>query len=153
MEQESPPTQQPEKQNSANITALKLRSVNKLSNISMIASPVSIFIGGVFLSSFALIIAIVATIKANRILQEIKNGNGYAKLLRNRALLCLGVSIVALGLNIYALITLMPLITEIINGENLNDVIESLKNSASSFSSGQTDTLKPDNSGNNSVFG
>ncbi len=81
--------------------------------MATVAGPVSLIIGGVALSTVALVCAIIAFTKVRRLLSQ---GDfpqrPYALTLRQTALIALGVSAVALVLNGITVAMMMPVLLE-----------------------------------------
>lgn len=86
-----------------------LNSARTLSLVATIGGPVSFIIGGIALSSVALVCAIIALIKTKRVLANPQSKFAtYARALRQTAIMGIGISAVALVLNVVGVIMIMP---------------------------------------------
>lgn len=108
---DDPSTRQPDGQHP--FEELELKSARTLTTVATVAGPVSLIIGGVALSTVALVCAIIAFTKVRRLLSQ---GDfpqrPYALTLRQTALIALGVSAVALVLNGITVAMMMPVLLE-----------------------------------------
>lgn len=109
----------PEQPTASNVQAsdqfdlMELNSARTLTTVATIAGPVSFIIGGVALSSVALVCAIIALVKARRVVRKPKSVHGgYANVVRQTAIMGLFISAVALVLNTIGLITMLPILME-----------------------------------------
>lgn len=92
---------------------MELNSARTLTTVATIAGPVSFIIGGVALSSVALVCAILALVKARRVARKPQSAHGgYANVVRQTAIMGLFISAVALVLNTIGLITMLPILME-----------------------------------------
>lgn len=138
--------------NTPDATTLKILSSRNMSTASLIAAPVSLFFGGVFLSIAALVFGIVALVKVNSVMHSGTEQQAYAQAMRVRAFIGIGISLVALVLNAIALAAVMPMIMELFNGGSLEDIMDSLSDSMMSDSSTTPSRPGLDGSGGESVF-
>ena len=88
----------------------ELRTIQTLVTVSIIAGPVSMVIGGVLLSTVALVCALVAFLKARRVADAAGIDANLVRTMRRQAVLGLAIGIVALVLNAVTLAMLMPLV-------------------------------------------
>lgn len=92
---------------------MELNSARTLATVATIAGPVSFIIGGVALSTVALVCAILALVKARRVAAKPRSEHGsYANVVRQTAIMGLFISAVALVLNIIGLVTMLPILME-----------------------------------------
>lgn len=104
----------------------QLRSSQTLITIAIIASPVSLIIGGVLLSAIAFVCALIAFNKTGRIASKNGDNGNLAINLNRQARIALIISIVALVINlVYFVITLVALYDQISSG-NIDNIIDYL---------------------------
>ena len=105
-----------------------LNSARTLSLVATIGGPVSFIIGGIALSSVALVCAIIALIKTKRVLANPQSKfTTYARALRQTAIMGIGISAVALALNVVGVLMIMP---QIMNALQTGDYSSLLGNGA-----------------------
>lgn len=91
----------------------ELNSARTLAMVATIGGPVSFIIGGIALSSVALVCAIIALIKTKHVLANPDSKfTAYARALRQTAFMGIAISAVALVLNVVGVITMMPYLME-----------------------------------------
>lgn len=121
---------------------MELNSARTLTTVATIAGPVSFIIGGVALSTVAVVCAILALTKARRVLRKPQGEHsGYANMVRQTAIMGLLISSIALILNIVGLVTMLPILMEAMQTGDysaiLGDAASSIQGTApSSGSSG-----------------
>lgn len=91
----------------------ELKSARTLATVATVAGPVSLIIGGVALSTVALVCGIIAFVKARRVLRSNDPAdNFYAQALRRTALMGIVVGAAALVLNGVSVALMMPALLE-----------------------------------------
>ena len=90
----------------------EFQSARRLITASQVCAIVSFFIGGVFLSAAALVCAAMALGKLNLIASAMDSNPDAQRALRRLGYLAIGLSVVALVINIVALIVLYPMVME-----------------------------------------
>ena len=91
----------------------ELNTARTLATIATIGGPVSFIIGGVALSTAAVVCAIIAYTKVNKVLRNTASPMyAYAKVLKQTAFMGLFIGAVALILNFVGMMTMMPKIME-----------------------------------------
>ena len=126
----------------------ELRTIQTLVTVSIIAGPVSMVIGGVLLSTVALVCALVAFLKARRVADAAGIDANLVRTMRRQAVLGLAIGIVALVLNAVTLAMLMPAIIE---AGDLTPLVDGTAGSGVSPSDGQSGSS--DAAGTGSVWG
>lgn len=92
---------------------MDLNSARTLSTVATIAGPVSFIIGGVALSSVALVCAILALVKVRRVLGRSEGPHrNFAKVVRQTSIMGIVISSIALALNVIGLVTMIPILME-----------------------------------------
>lgn len=90
-----------------------LRSIQTLITVSIVCGPVSMIIGGVFLSLVAIVCAIVALVKVRRLVAQ---GGGAADMalqtMQRQAMVGIGIGVVAFGFNAVSLALVLPAFIE-----------------------------------------
>lgn len=124
---------------------VQLKNARTLLLVAAIAGPVSMIVGGVLLSSVALVCAIVSLIKIRAAIRiEGHLRESVAHRLTISCVIILGVALVALVLNMVNLIIIWPALMEIIESNSFESVLGSLSGTAMDGSSA---------SGGNSIWG
>lgn len=129
----------------------ELRTIQTLVTVSIIAGPVSMVIGGVLLSTVALVCALVAFLKARRVADTAGIDANLVRTMRRQAVLGLAIGIVALVLNAVTLAMLMPAIIEAVQAGDLTPLVDGTAGSGVSPSDGQSGSS--DAAGTGSVWG
>ncbi|WP_302962766.1 hypothetical protein [uncultured Adlercreutzia sp.] len=94
-------------------TDYELKSARTLATIATIAGPVSLIIGGVALSTVALVCGIIAFAKVRRTLAAMEPSERlYARALKQTALMGIVIAAVALTLNAVSVALMMPVLLE-----------------------------------------
>lgn len=115
----------------------QLSSAQTLATISIIAAPVSLIIGGLPLGIVALICGLVALSKV-RSAMRVDEANAIAANLQRQVTLGIAVSAISLVLNAVSLILIMPAFIEYMQTGDLDKLVSSLGNTASTSSSAST---------------
>lgn len=144
----------PEQPTAANTQAsdqfdlMELNSARTLTTVATIAGPVSFIIGGVALSSVALVCAILALVKARRVVRKPQSAHGgYANVVRQTAIMGLFISAVALVLNTIGLITMLPILMEAMQTGDYSAIL------GDAASSVQGTPASPDGAGGGNAWG
>ncbi|MEY8461180.1 DUF4190 domain-containing protein [Eggerthellaceae bacterium 24-137] len=110
---DSPDNQTPPNKAIDPTESLELKSARTLAMVASIAGPVSLIIGGVALSTVAIVCAIIALTKIRHILaQPDSPQRAYALALKRTALMGIGVGTVALILNAVSVAMILPTLLE-----------------------------------------
>lgn len=116
--------------------AKQMKSAQTLITIGMIAGPVSIVFGGVFLSTIALICAILALTKINATMNRGSDFNkDLAAALRKQAIFAMAISGIALILNAVTLAMIMPAIFAYLETGDYQQLLDALNITTPSISS------------------
>lgn len=117
-----------------------LNSARTLSTIATIGGPVSFIIGGVLLSSVSLICAIIALVKTKRVLAHAESPYlGYARALKQTAIMGIFISTVALVLNIIGVVTMLPMLMDALQSGDYSSILgNGVSATPSSPSSGES---------------
>ena len=119
----------------------QLKSAQNLVTVGIIAGPVSMLIGGVFLSLIAVGCSIVALIKVNRLIEAGSTSSHVNIMLsmKRQAYVAVAVSALALVLNAISVALLMPAFLESLQSGDYAALLEGSQSSASS-SAGSSST-------------
>lgn len=104
----------------------QLKSAQTLTTIAIISGPVSLIIGGVFLSLVALVCALIAFSKIRNVIEPSDGPGTYPRMLKNQIIFALSISIVALVLNIVSLIMVFPILIEYMRTGDLTQAMNAL---------------------------
>lgn len=97
----------------AAVADYELKSARTLATVATIAGPISFIIGGVALSTVALVCAIIAFVKIRSVLDDVAPAKRpYARALRQTALMGIGIGAVALVLNGISVAMMLPVLME-----------------------------------------
>lgn len=115
----------------------ELKSARTLATVATVAGPVSLIIGGVALSTVALVCGIIAFVKVRRVLSASDPTDSfYARALRQTTLMGIVVAAVALVLNGVSVALMMPALIEAMQTGDytaiLGDAAASLQDAPSS---------------------
>lgn len=102
-----------------------LKSAQTLVTISIIGGPVSLIIGGVLLSTIALICGILAFTKIKRAATPHDTKDALASILRRQAIFAIAIAVFALILNGVTLAMTMPVIFEALQSGNMDELLGS----------------------------
>ncbi|MEC4175907.1 hypothetical protein VJ918_04725 [Adlercreutzia sp. R21] len=128
---------------------MDLNSARTLSTVATIAGPVSFIIGGVALSSVALVCAILALVKVRRVLSRPEGPHrNFATVVRQTAIMGVVISSIALALNIIGLVTMIPILMEAMQTGDYSAI---LGEGAADLQGGISGS--PDGSGNGNPWG
>lgn len=141
-----------EEQLSREATRLKIISSRNLSTAALIMAPVSLFFGGVFLSIVALVFGIVSLVKIYKVIRSDAKNDSFARMIYIRAIIGVGISLLSFVLNAYTLAMMMPMIMDILNGENMDEIIDALQDYTANDPGASQDSLTRDGAGSDSVF-
>ena len=95
------------------VESLELKSARTLATVASIAGPASLIIGGVALSTVAVICATIAIVKVKHVLSRADpSQRTYALSLRRTALLGVVIGLVALVLNAVSVAMILPTLIE-----------------------------------------
>lgn len=111
----------------------QLKTAQTLITISIFAGPISLIIGGVLLSSAALVCAIIGYVKLRRIKRNSHAPMDVVRSLNTQAILALVVSIVAFGLNLYSFIVLFSALYSAIESGDVNQVMDMFNGGNNAF--------------------
>ena len=107
------PQPNPDQRAADQFDLMELKSARTLSTVATIAGPVSFIIGGVALSSVALVCAILAFTKTRRVLRKGPGPNSsFANIVKQTAIMGIFISCVALVLNLIGLIAMIPILMD-----------------------------------------
>lgn len=107
------PSTEPSQDQKRALIDLDLKSARTLSTVAAIAGPVSFIIGGVMLSTVALVCAIVGFVKIKRVMTVVDDRQkAYAATVRQTLIWGLIVSGIALVVNIVGVALMMPVLME-----------------------------------------
>lgn len=102
----------------------ELNTARTLATVATIGGPVSFIIGGVALSSVAVVCAAIAFSKVNKVLRNTSSPMyNYAKVLKQTAVMGLFIGGVALILNVVGMVTMMPKIMEAMQSGDFSSII------------------------------
>lgn len=151
-----PSSQQPHQQNDPSkapadkqhqLEEFELKSARTLSTVATIAGPVSFIIGGVALSTVALVCGIIALTKVRRVLARDDSAQRpYARALRQTAIMSIAIAVVALVLNAVSVALMMPVL---IQAMQTGDYSAILGNAASTIQG----TPNPSNGSSGNAWG
>lgn len=97
----------------AAVADYELKSARTLATVATVAGPISFIIGGVALSTVALVCAIIAFVKIRSVLDDVAPAKRpYARALRQTALMGIGIGAVALVLNGVSVAMMLPVLME-----------------------------------------
>lgn len=97
----------------AAVADYELKSARTLATVATVAGPISFIIGGVALSTVALVCAIIAFVKIRRVLDDVAPAKRpYARALRQTALMGIGIGAVALVLNGIGVAMMLPVLMD-----------------------------------------
>lgn len=139
--------------NSPDETLRQLKSVQTLVTVAAVSGPVSIFIGGVLLAGIAVIAGILAFVKIRKLDQK---PSEYAELIqkvKRSALIALAISVAAFALNVYALVTIMPMMLEAIESGDASSLLQDLYGGSSASSGSGSASGSSDAAQGSSVWG
>lgn len=92
---------------------LDLKSARTLATVASIAGPISLIVGGVALSTVALVCAIIALTKVRNAQRQAGEPiRAYAKVLRQTALMAVFISSIAFVVNAVGVALMMPVLLE-----------------------------------------
>ena len=120
-EQQTPTPTEEEK---AQIASRNLASAQTLTTIALIASPVSLIIGGVLLSGAAHICALVAQSKVRMALLLMDEPTFMASRLRTQTRIAVFVSLGAMVANVVYLILMFPIMMDVIQSGDIQQLTE-----------------------------
>lgn len=123
-----------------------LRSIQTLITVSIIAGPVSMIIGGVFLSLAAIVCAVVALVKARRVNVQDDANVMALQTIRRQAMVGIGIGVVAFGFNAVSLAMVLPALVDAMQSGDYSSVLD-----GSMSGSGTQGTEDP--AGKSSVWG
>lgn len=122
----SVPTPQPVLDKRTAMEQADLNSARTLATVATIGGPVSFIIGGVALSTVAVVCAAIAFSKVNKVLKNTSSPMyNYAKVLKQTAVMGLFIGAVALILNVVGMVTMLPKIMEAMQSGDLSSIIGS----------------------------
>lgn len=102
----------------------ELNTARTLATVATIGGPVSFIIGGVALSTAAVVCAAIAFSKVNKVLRHTDSPMyNYAKVLKQTAVMGLFIGGVALILNIVGMVTMLPKIMEAMQSGDLGSLM------------------------------
>ena len=110
-------------QGSPSVDIADFASTRRLVTIAQIMAIVSLLIGGVFLSSAALIMAVVASSRAKSHLNDSESETVSWQLLKRSAMIAIVVSALALAANIAALMFIYPMVIEALQSGEYSSLI------------------------------
>lgn len=151
-------TQQPVDQDRIDAYALsQLKTSQTLLTIAVIAGPVSLMLGGVLLSTIALICALVGYVKIKKVMTLQTSSKAISDNLRRQALICIVVCSAVLVINAAFFIQMVSMYMDYIaNGDlqGLMDAMYGQSSSAASSSSENATTTVPggSSSGESSIW-
>lgn len=108
------------------VVQVDLKSANTLAKISAVAGPVSLIIGGIALSTLALIFSIISFMKTRRALNKVGEGTQLylgARVVRQSAIISGVISLVALIINIVGVAILFPTLVDAFNSGDFSAVL------------------------------
>ncbi|WP_165252301.1 hypothetical protein [Adlercreutzia sp. ZJ304] len=114
----------------------QLASAQTLVTITIIASPVSLVIGGLPLGIVALICGIVALSKIRAAIEKLSEPSAIANNLKRQAIIGISVSIVSIVLNAISIIIILPAFIEFLQSGDITKLTEAMNFSSASTSSG-----------------
>lgn len=116
--------------------ALEYQKINRLLTAAQIMAPVSLFIGGVLLSGAAVIVSIIARQRSSAMrAQELPEAPLWI-LLNKRAMVAIVMSLIALAVNVVALVYLYPMMVEMMQTGDYSSLFGGGQASAPSGNSG-----------------
>lgn len=110
----------------AQIASHNLSSAQTLITIALISSPVSLIIGGVLLSSVALICALVAQTKVRTALTMMDEPTFMATRLRSQTRIAMLVSLCATVANVVYVVLMFPVLMEFMQSGNMQQLMDSI---------------------------
>lgn len=114
VDQDDGPDNQAPANRSAAIEA-NLKSARSLSTVSTIAGPISFIIGGMALSTVALVCGIISLNKTRRILESVDDAHRvYALALRQTAIIGIAIGAIALIVNAIGVALMVPVLMEVL---------------------------------------
>lgn len=101
-----------------------LKSARTLSTVSTIAGPVSFIIGGMALSTVALVCGIIALVKTRRALAQAEPAQkAYAAALRQTSIVGIAIGAVALVVNAIGVLLMMPVLMEVLQTGDYSSIL------------------------------
>lgn len=114
--------------------AKELRAAQNLVMVGSIAGPVSLFIGGVVLSTAGVVCALLGLRKLNALAKRKTEVSLFAFRLRRSAVVALAICGVALVLNAISFIVMFPLVMEAVESGDYGDLIPNVGGTGSTSS-------------------
>lgn len=106
----------------------RMRTCQTLTMVALIGAPVSLILGGIALSTAALVCGIIAFVRMRKIVTPADEPDSIERTLYIQSIIGLGLGVIAMAMNLFAIIYLFSAISDAVQSGDVSKLLDSMGN-------------------------